>query len=208
MMLAGVTDILQDNSSQDWSLLGSPQGAPDPHGDALSDYGVLSNNQAPDTLSFTFQLAGSDSYAIDPLIEDLFTNPADQTYYQFIHYTSTQRLSGSTNVNDELYFRSPSYLISAGGHPSDYAYAADFPFPISLIVDALGVVGVNLISKSDDLGVAVPTTLMPTAVVPAAAGEPAPLHSRAQLIRFYDPSGENLCLWRDFACGLNSGILP
>ena len=181
MQLAGVTDILQNNSKQDWTVPASPAGAP---ADA-----ALPDNNLPETNSVEFQIAASASYTIDPLLQDLFVNPQHQTYYQFLHYTNQQRLSGSMNSNDELYFRSPSYLISAGGHPTDYAYVADIPWPISLIIGSFS-------GQDDDLGVATATTLMPTGT----------LHSRVQMIRFSDPGGENLCVWRNFACGLNPVI--
>jgi hypothetical protein len=195
MLLADATDFVANNSKQDPNVLAYPPGD-DRNGKPLPD------NNVPETYSVALQWAQSSHYVVDPLIKDLFKNdpthntPAHPGLYQFFHYTGVQRLSGSSNVNDELYFRSPSYLISAGGHPNDYAYTSDIPFPLSLVTDALGVVGVNVVSKDDDLGVAVPTTLMPT----------GNLHSRAQMIRFYDSAGENLCVWRNFACGTNPVI--
>jgi hypothetical protein len=195
MLLADATDLVANNAQQDWSVQAYPAG--DDHNGA-----PLPTNNVPETYSVELQWAQSSRYGIGPMIKDLFKNdpthnsPVHPGLYQFFHYAGIQRLSGSSNVNDELYFRSPSYLISAGGHPNDYAYTSDIPFPLSLVTDALGVVGVNVVSKDDDLGVAVPTTLMPT----------GSLHSRAQMIRFYDPTGENLCVWRNFACGSNPVI--
>src|SRR5712692_204879 len=130
MMLAGVTEILPQ----------VPEDPRDPQGNKVS--------LAPGSYAYEFQWAALSQYRIPDLILDLFVNPDHRNFYQFFHYCNT-------DCNDELYFGSPSYLIAAGGHPTDYAYRADIPFPISLIT------GSHPGSK-DDLGAAVPTVLMPT----------------------------------------------
>ena len=166
---------------------------------------ILPNNKA-DSYGVEFAWASTTDYRVDHSILDLFVNRSHRNFYQFFHYTNT-------GTNDELYFGSPSYLISAGGHPNKNAYAKDLPSPVDLIAslpidDLLKILGINatpfadgqLVDPSgDDLGVAVPTTLMPT-------GDG--ITSRDKLIQFYDSGNENLCVWRNFACGLNPVIPP
>ncbi|HEX6795050.1 MAG TPA: choice-of-anchor D domain-containing protein [Casimicrobiaceae bacterium] len=142
---------------------------------------ILPSSHAPDDYALEFQWVSATNYRLDPLLLDLFVNRAHRNFYQFFHYSNT-------GTNDELYFGSPSYLLSAGGHPADYAYTADVPFPLSLITGEHP-------GKSSDLGIPVATTLMPT-------GE---LHSREQMIRFSEPN-ENMCVAPNFACGQNPVI--
>jgi hypothetical protein len=56
-------------------------------------------------------------------------------------------MRGSVDCSEELYFGSPSFLISAGGQPTDFAYRADVPLPTSVLVGA-----------EDHRGVVAPTT--------------------------------------------------
>lgn len=192
MMLAGVTDILAKNSTQSWTVNNV-----DPRN--LVNNLLPPNNTAPPNYNYGFQWAATTPYRVDPLILDLFVNPNDRHFYQFFHYSRTLETDGFQDSNDELYAGSPSYLISAGGHPTHNAYTADVPFPISVITGSHP-------GKDDDLGVAVATTLMPTRA----------LHSRAErtmdnsaMIRFSNPGGQNMCAAPNFACGsLVSPAIP
>lgn len=125
-----------------------------------------------------FHWAGISGYRLPKLLHDLFVNRVHRDgLYQFLHYCNT-------GCNDELYFNSPSYTIAAGGHGTQYAYTMGYPLLLDLLPLPDG--------QSDDLGVAVATTLMPT----------RDKHTRAQMLRFHGP-GNNLCVAPHFACGLN-----
>jgi hypothetical protein len=90
---------------------------------------------------------------------------------------------GLHHYADELYAASPSFLISAGGHYATYAYTF------------LGI------GKHDDIGLALPTTVMPTGF----------FISRNDFIRFEGKSDDtersNMCVAPNFACGINP-VLP
>lgn len=181
MMLTGATDILTK----------VPDILPNEKPDPVDPTKKIPVRFAPPTYEYEFQWAAASNYrvnhpvsddTIDNTILDLFVNREHRNFYQFFHYTNT----GS---NDELYFGSPSYLLSAGGHPTQYSSTADLPFPFSLIFGKHP-------GREADLGIAVHTTLMPT----------GDLHSRDQMIRFSDPSGENMCVAPNFACGLKPEI--
>ena len=111
----------------------------------------------------------------------------------------------------EIYFRSPSFMISAGGQPAPtlYPYQAD-PATVAVFANlATGVIGGVVtapisaavaasiqIGDDDARGVAVPTTLVPAGVV----------RDRDQMLRFEGPSGQNstnMCVSLNFACGQN-----
>jgi len=178
MMLAGVTGALAN--------------FPDLASNCASGKGpCLPVNNVPATYANDFQWAATTTYRIPTLILDLFDNPADRKFYQFFHYSRDLQTDGFNDSNDELYYGSPSFLISAGGHPTHNAYTGDLSFPVSLLVgDHPG--------KDDDLGVDVATTLMPTGA----------LHSREQMLRFANPGGENMCVAPNFACGFLPGSDP
>ncbi len=82
---------------------------------------------------------------------------------------------GLHHYADELYASSPSFLISAGGHYASFAYA---------------------IPSGDDIGMALPTTVMPRGWC----------CSRDDFIAFYggadDDNRSNMCVAPDFACGI------
>jgi hypothetical protein len=107
-------------------------------------------------------------YRIPDLLVDLIINPAHRLFYQGLHY-----------VGDELYASSPSFLISAGGHYADPPYL---------------VLGIG---SSDDIGMALPTTIMPT----------GHFISRDDLVQFQgvdtDQRRSNMCVAPNFACGIN-----
>ena len=118
------------------------------------------------------QLAIESDYRIpDHILEAMFDSD-HRTFYQGFHHYA-----------DELYAASPSYLLSAGGHYATSAYKA------------AGIFG-----KDDDIGMALPTTVMPTGL----------FISRDALIRF-DGVGDNtrrsnMCVAPNFACGVNPNL--
>jgi hypothetical protein len=110
-------------------------------------------------------------YRIPDLLFDLIINPPHRIFYQGLHHYA-----------EELYAGSPSFLISAGGHWADSAYTV------------LGIGG------SDDIGMALPTTIMPT----------GHFINRNDLVQFKgdddDQKRSNLCVAPNFACGINPVI--
>lgn len=114
------------------------------------------------------ETAALTSYRISDAILDLIVRQSHRVFYQGIHHYA-----------DELYASEPSFLVSAGGHYASFAYK----------VIAFG--------KHDDIGNALPTTLMPT----------GRFVSRDDLIRFAgaadDVKRSNMCVAPGFACGLN-----
>lgn len=77
--------------------------------------------------------AGLSDYRIPDTILDVIINRDHRSFVQAFHH----------NI-DELYVGSPSFLLNAGGQYASSAYSVG-PF-----------------SKSDDIGLAVPTVLLPT----------------------------------------------
>jgi hypothetical protein len=119
------------------------------------------------------EMAVLSSYRVPASILDAIINPKHRIFYQAFHHYA-----------DELYASSPSFLISAGGHYATYAYT----------------VGGGIFHNSDDIGLAVPTTVMPAGF----------LTSRDDLIRFDgssdDTARSNMCVAPNFACGTNPAL--
>ena len=156
------------------------------------------------TSNYGFQMvhAAFSSYRLPELILDEMVTRADRHSFAMFHH-----------AGDEVYFRSSSYMLSAGGHPAPtlYPYSAD-PNTISLlsaavVADVGGPIAGALagalapmitsgiqIGDDDARGVAVPTTLVPAGLV----------RSRDSLLRFEGPAGQNstnMCVAPAFACG-------
>ena len=152
------------------------------------------------SMAYQFQWAAVSGYRVPRGILDLIGNYTHRNFYQFLHYCNTNQLRGSQDCSEELYFGSPSFLISAGGQPTDLAYRASVPLPASLLAGFLKDDGRHP-GQEDDRGVVVPTVLMPT----------GQFHSRTQMIRFSQTGqdhgvtagGRNMCVAPNFACGLN-----
>lgn len=145
--------------------------------------------------------AVTSSYQPEDFVVDLARNKGTPIF-QRIHHTS-----------GEVYSSGASFLISAGGHTSDYAY------------EFLGITG-----KADDKGVGMPTTLFLSKSPsddPTNRREPSPTDVQkpsvsrttlGELIRIdgqrtakpnNNPSYDhNLCVWDGFACGVNLVIPP
>jgi hypothetical protein len=95
-------------------------------------------------------------YRIPPSIHDLFVSDLHRRLHQRLHRfirSDEDEVGGHRNCdNMEIYAGSPSYLITAGGAPASYAidpYFLGFPVP----------------GSEKQVGVAVTTTFMPTAVM-------------------------------------------
>jgi hypothetical protein len=131
------------------------------------------------------------AYRIPPSILDLFVNDAHRRYFQRLHRTPRDEEGGNRNAdNMEIFAGSPSYLITAGGEPSGYAidpYFAGFVFG----------------DQDQQLGVAVPTSFMPTGLGVNAT----------ELIQFGgfaagSPFVGNYGVAPDFACGHKMHLPP
>ena len=108
------------------------------------------------------------SYRLPPLIHDLFVNDLHRRFFQRLHRTRRNEAEGSRNCdNYELYASSPSYLITAGGQPATYALDPNF---FGVPIDGV-----------QQIGVAMPTTFMPTG---QSAGQGLPQNSAEDLIQF------------------------
>jgi hypothetical protein len=118
----------------------------------------------------------------------------DVSYYQRIHHAGY-----------EIYSSSPSALITAGGIETDYAY--------KISGEGIPTVGWG----NDNLGAGVPTTVMFTGFPPVTDFGLGPAGGLSRMtidafMSFYGKSRtegdatnftDNLCVWRNFACGLN-----
>jgi hypothetical protein len=145
------------------------------------------------------------AYRLPLPIHDLFVNDSHRRFYQRLHRTDQKKeAEHSRNCdNFELYASSPSYLITAGGQPAQWAIDPTF----------LGKVWGNQLQQ---IGVAMPTTFM-------ATGQSAGLerqNSAADLIQFshfsddFNYNGLNIPEYLnygvapDFACGHDLYLPP
>jgi hypothetical protein len=142
------------------------------------------------------------NYRLPPAIHGLFVDNCQRRFFQVLHRTELPdtRVTGRNVDNWEVYAASPSYLITAGGEPGQYAinpYILGFYLPKG---------------QDQQLGVAVPTSFMPTGE--SAGNNPAdPDHPRRgyqadagnliQLGKFGQEGYlKNFGAAPDFACGL------
>jgi hypothetical protein len=132
---------------------------------------VRGKGELHDFFAGQMQWVGLSDYRLPEPILDLMVNRSHRVFFQRFHHYA-----------DEAYAGSPSYLISSGGHYATFAYKA---------------AGAG---KHDDIGLAVPTTFMPT----------GQFVTRDHLIRFEgakeDNKRSNMGVAPDFACGLNPVI--
>jgi hypothetical protein len=126
-------------------------------------------------------------YRLPPSIHDLFVNDRHRRFFQRLHRVSRdEEVGGNRNAdNMEIYAGSPSYLITAGGSPSEWAIDPHFA-------------GIVFGDQDQQLGVAVTTSFMPTGFGSNAA----------DLIQFGifaagDAPIRNYGVAPDFACGQN-----
>ncbi|MEO5818826.1 MAG: hypothetical protein ABIT20_26390 [Gemmatimonadaceae bacterium] len=136
--------------------------------------------------------ATSEHYLPDPFVVDLAIDKSEPVFQRIMHHTL------------EIYSSGPGFLITAGGSETGLAY----PLLGETIDLALKP------DRQDDLGVALPTTLM-LGIAPDPALSPSPQvrTTLAELIRVdgvrpinhpdYPSYNRNECVWVGFACGLN-----
>lgn len=170
--------MLAGNTELSWSKdvgLFDPSGCSDQSGNAVSCFNAPVG-QVPDYFIEEMLQAAMSDYRIPDMVLDLIVNRNHRVLYQGFHHYA-----------DELYASSPSYLIASGGHYATSAYK----------VADLAATG-----SADDIGLAIPTTLIPTGAY----------LSRESMIRFLgDPDRtkrSNMCVAPDFACGLVPQIPP
>lgn len=147
-------------------------------------------------------------YRLPPSIHDLFVNDRSRRFFQRVHRRERKdEVEGSRNCdNMEIYASSPSYLITAGGAPATYAVDPG----IYAVIDGDKV--------SQQLGVAVTTTFMPTGFNIKEAGEliqfgsfsrkqkivtrwKAPVFDAVETNIVWLDNVENYGVAPDFACG-------
>lgn len=98
-------------------------------------------------------------YRMPPLIHDLFVNDQHRRFFQRLHRTPRDEVGGGRNCdNMEIYAGSPSYLITAGGAPAPWAVDPS----LHAVIDGE--------AESQQLGVAVTTSFMPTGFFENEAG--------------------------------------
>jgi hypothetical protein len=140
---------------------------------------------APGNYVFEMVHAGLSDYRVPPAILDLFVSRKSRNFYQGFHHFADIGFYVT-----ELYSGSPSYLISAGGNPSFFAYRAD-------------IVGVGHPGDSPDLGLAMPTIFLPS--VDCRPSPPGFGTTLTDLIQFGRASTDlktvNLGVASNFACG-------
>jgi hypothetical protein len=157
----------------------------------------------PGNFSMAMVFAGLHDYRVPDPILDLFVDPTNRHFYQRLQHRNIIRDTDTTDVADELYSGSPSYLITAGGHPTNYAYE--------------GQVAGFWAGKSPDLGSAMPTTFIPACYYKEQCAEGLSLSAMiqfdhyatyatwAELTPAVPPAGYgyHMCVAIDFACGLS-----
>jgi hypothetical protein len=177
-------------------------------GDNDLSQGLLFNGQTQQLPFGSFSLgaaanlvsAASSSFQPESLITDLAIQKS-VPYLQKIHHGIGRGVQGPAGV--EIYSSSASGLITAGGIEAGHAYP---------------VLGIGNPFGPDDLGAGVPTTVMFTGNSGAVMRDV--LQSRQRLNSFISFRGtrivhngsegfsDNLCVWRNFACGTNVYVPP
>ncbi len=153
----------------------------------------------PASFGFGMVVAGTHDYRVPSAILDLFVEPSHRHFYQRFRHTHTLRDKGDVETVSELYAGSPSYLITAGGHPTKHCY--------------LGHVGPVYSGVTSDLGGAMPTTFMPTGFG-APTADDLSLENMIQFGCYTDLATNNdnvpyhMGVAPDFACGAIVYIPP
>jgi hypothetical protein len=97
--------------------------------------------------SHELTLEAVSNYRLPPSVHDLFVNDSHRRFFQRIHRRPLEEPGQQRNCdNMEIYASSPSYLITAGGRPARWVIE--------------GAVGFGF--EAQNIGVAVPTSFMPT----------------------------------------------
>ena len=179
--------------------------SPDPQG---TWYAILAGNTqllngsalavGPGNFSLAMVTAGLHDYRVPAPILDLFVSNSSRRFYQRFHHEHVIQDTELRDTADELYAASPSFLISAGGHPTNSAYK---PVVLTGILD-------SPIGGDADRGLAMPTTFMPTA--PFGPVE-LTLDRYIQIGLLSGGSGSdkyNMCVAPNFACGCSIYLPP
>lgn len=128
-------------------------------------------------------------YRLPDSIHDLFVTDLHRRFYQRLHRVpqGDPEVTGRNCDNHEVYAGSPSYLISAGGSPADFAIDPKF-------------LGIVVGDQDQQLGVAVTTSFMPTGTSGGALDRMIDL---IQFSSFSQQPGQavNCGVAPDFACG-------
>lgn len=154
-----------------------------PHDWSIATNGENGNEAVVDALS---------DYRLPPSIHDLFVNDLHRRFFQRLHRIPQDdpEVTGRNCDNYELYAGSPSYLITAGGSPSTYAIDPHFA-------------GVVVGDQTQQLGVAVTTSFMPTRINKENPGTGMGAMDLIQFSSFSDipDNMDNYGVAPDFACG-------
>jgi len=133
-------------------------------------------------------------YRLPLPVHALFVSDAHRRFYQKTHRTplGDPEVGGRNCDNYEIYAGSPSYLLTAGGAFATWA------------VDPGPVTHSSKLRRENDqqLGVALPSSFMPTPRATSDCGDQTSAESVIQFGRFSDVSGVfNYGVAPDFACG-------
>jgi len=205
-------DVISPDHPNAHDLLGGDADAQGPRMMYLAGVGLDQPSVMLGSTAYAYQMvhAAFSSYRVPDLILDEMLNRTQRRTFQSFHHSA-----------DEIYWRSTSYMLSAGGHPAEtlYPYHAD-PGTVAAIASAVtGVSGAGVVlagvaggvgaliaatiqvGDDDARGVAVPTTLIPA----------GPVRSRDDLLRFEGAAQQNstnMCVAPYFACGQSLQIPP
>jgi hypothetical protein len=134
-------------------------------------------------------------YRLPPSVHDLFVNDLHRRFFQRLHRKSMLDEVGRQRNCDnmEIYSGSPSYLISAGGRPAIWVIP--------------GKLGHGY--QDQNLGVAVPISLMPTGATPDAALSTSDSRGLIQILQVSATAApENDISYADHGATENYGVAP
>jgi len=153
----------------------------------------------PQSLGHEMTFGAVSDYRLPPSIHDLFVNDLNRRFFQRLHRHLMLNEPGQQRNADnmEIYAGSPSYLITAGGRPARWVIPGDYGEGYD----------------NQNIGVAVPTSFMPTGLSAGVKIEAA--HDLIQILHFSNKfeddisdgshgGTENYGVAPDFACGFAS----
>jgi hypothetical protein len=139
-------------------------------------------------------------YRLPPSVHDLFVNDLHRRFFQRLHRHKLLQEPGQQRNCDnmEIYASSASYLITAGGQPATW------------VIPYYNLFGHPLGGPDQNLGVAMPTSFMPTGLSAGIDVSPNDARSLIQFLHFSDKPGEteNLGVAPDFMCGFQFHFPP
>jgi hypothetical protein len=143
----------------------------------------------------SFLLEAVCDHRLAPSVHDLFVNDLNRRFFQRLHRKSMLDEPGSQRNCDnmEIYAASPSYLISAGGRPAIWVIP--------------GKMGHGY--QDQNLGVAVPISLMPTGASPDGTLSTSDSRGLIQILQVSaTPAPENGISYADHGATENYGVAP